>query len=124
MPKPPITMGLWGLAFKAGTDDVRESPAADLAQRLTSAGAAVRAYDPRASLWMPGVELVADPLAAADGADVLLVATEWPEFQQVAPVAVKEVMRGSVVVDARNTLDAEEVRAAGLSYLGVGTGRP
>ena len=118
------TVGLWGLAFKAGTDDVRESPAADLARRLTSAGAAVRAHDPRASLSMPGMELVADPLAAADGADVLLVATEWPEFRQVDPVAVKKVMRGSVVVDARNLLDAEKVRAAGLSYRGVGTGRP
>ena len=118
------TVGLWGLAFKAGTDDVRESPAADLARRLTSAGAAVRAYDPRASLSVPGMDLVSDPLAAADGADVLLVATEWPEFRQVDPVAVKEVMRGSVVVDARNLLDAEEVTAAGLSHRGVGTGRP
>jgi len=118
------TVGLWGLAFKAGTDDVRESPAADLALRLTGAGAAVRAYDPRASLSMPGMELVPDPLAAADGADVLLVATEWPRFRQVDLIAVKEVMRGSVVVDARNHLDAEAVRAAGLSYRGVGTGRP
>ena len=64
-----------------------------------------------------------DPLAAADGADVLLVATEWPQFRQVDPVAVKAVMRGSVVVDARNLLDAAAVRAAGLSYRGVGTGR-
>ena len=117
------TVGLWGLAFKAGTDDVRESPAADLALRLTAAGAAVRAYDPRASLSMPGMELSPDPLAAADGADVLLVATEWPQFRQVDPVAVKAVMRGSVVVDARNLLDAAAVRAAGLSYRGVGTGR-
>ena len=118
------TVGLWGLAFKAGTDDVRESPAADLALRLTAAGAALRAYDPRASLSMPGMELLPDPLAAADGADVLLVATEWPEFLEVDPVAVKAVMRGSVVVDARNLLDAEAVRAAGLSYRGVGAGRP
>lgn len=118
------TVGLWGLAFKAGTDDVRESPAADLARRLTAAGAAVRAYDPRAVLSMPGMEMAPDPLAAADGADVLLVATEWRQFRQVEPVAVKEAMRGSVVVDARNLLDAEAVRAAGLSYRGVGTGRP
>ena len=118
------TVGLWGLAFKAGTDDVRESPAADLARRLTAAGAAVRAYDPRAVLSMPGMEMVPDPLAAADGADVLLVATEWRQFLRVDPVEVKEAMRGSVVVDARNLLDAAAVRAAGLSYRGVGTGRP
>ena len=118
------TVGLWGLAFKAGTDDVRESPAADLARRLISAGATVRAYDPRAVLSMPGMEMVPDPLAAADGADVLLVATEWRRFRRVDPVAVKEAMRGSAVVDARNLLDAGAVRAAGLSYRGVGTGRP
>ncbi len=118
------TVGLWGLAFKAGTDDVRESPAADLARRLTSAGAAVRAYDPRAVLSLPGMEMAPDPLAAVDGADVLLVATEWCEFRKVDPVAVREAMRGSVVVDARNLLDAEAIRAAGLSYRGVGTGQP
>ncbi|WP_420613614.1 UDP-glucose dehydrogenase family protein [Candidatus Spongiisocius sp.] len=118
------TVGLWGLAFKAGTDDVRESPAADLARSLTSAGAAVRAYDPRAVLSMPGMEMAPDPLSAADGADVLLVATEWRQFRQVSPVALREAMRGSVVVDARNLLDAEAIRAAGLSYRGVGTGQP
>ena len=115
------TVGLWGLAFKAGTDDVRESPAADLARRLISEGAAVRAYDPRAVLSLLGMEIVPDPLAAVDGADVLLVATEWPRFRQVDPVAVKEAMRGSAVVDARNLLDGPAFRAAGLSYRGVGT---
>ena len=118
------TVGLWGLAFKAGTDDVRESPAADLARRLISAGATVRAYDPRAVLSLPGMEMVPDPLTAADGADVLLVATEWRQFRHVDLVAVEEAMRGSVVVDARNLLDAGAVRVAGLSYRGVGTGRP
>lgn len=115
------TVGLWGLAFKAGTDDVRESPAVDLARRLISEGAAVRAYDPRAVLSLLGMEIVPDPLAAVDGADVLLVATEWPRFRQVDPVAVKEAMRGSAVVDARNLLDGTAFRAAGLSYRGVGT---
>ena len=118
------TVGMWGLAFKAGTDDIRESPAIDLARRLTSAGAAVRAHDPRAVLSMAGMEMVPDPLAAAEGADVLLVATEWRRFRQVDPVSVREAMRGSVVVDARNILDAEAIRAAGLSYRGVGTVRP
>ena len=115
------TVGLWGLAFKAGTDDVRESPAVDLARRLISEGAAVRAYDPRAVLSLLGMEIVPDPLAAVDGADVLLVATEWPRFRQVDPVAVKEAMRGSAVVDARNLLDGTAFRAAGLSYRGEGT---
>jgi UDPglucose 6-dehydrogenase len=115
------TVGLWGLAFKAETDDVRESPAVDLARRLVSEGAAVRAYDPQAVLSLLGVEMAPDPLAAVDGADVLLVATEWPQFLQVDPVAVKKAMRGSSVVDARNLLDGAAFRAAGLSYLGVGT---
>lgn len=118
------TVGLWGLAFKAGTDDVRESPAADLALRLISAGATVRAYDPRAVLSLPGMEMVPDPLTAADGADVLLVATEWCRFRHVDLVAVEKAMRGSAVVDARNLLSAGAVRAAGLSYRGVGTSRP
>ena len=117
------TVGLWGLAFKAGTDDVRESPAVDLAGQLIEAGAGVRAFDPHARVSIPGMELVATPEAAAEGADVLLVATEWEQFRQVDPVAVRDAMRGSVVVDARNLLDAAAVRAAGLSHRGVGTSR-
>lgn len=112
------TVAIWGLAFKAGTDDVRESPAAWLASELRNEGATVRAYDPHARI--DGVDLTDGPLEATKEADVLLVATEWPEFTRVDLRAVADAMRGSVVVDARNLLDPAGVRAAGLTYVGVG----
>jgi UDPglucose 6-dehydrogenase len=85
-----------------------------------AAGARVQAYDPAARVDLPGVEVVPDAVAAAAGADVLLVATEWPEFAALDPAALAAVMRGRVVVDARNLLDREAVAAAGLDYRGLG----
>ena len=111
-------VGVWGLAFKAGTDDIRESPAVDLAGRLQALGASVRAYDPRAAA--AGIEEAEDAVAAAAGADVLLVAAEWGEFLEVDLAEVRRVMRGGAVVDARNLLDRRAVEACGLSYEGVG----
>lgn len=114
------TIGLWGLAFKAGTDDTRDSPAVELARLLVSRGAAVRAYDPQATIDMGGVVLVAGPLEAAEGADVLLIATEWPEFQAVDLKRVRDVMNGTAIVDARNVLDPDAVRRLGMEYFGMG----
>lgn len=114
------TIGLWGLAFKAGTDDTRDSPAVELARLLVSRGAAVRAYDPQATIDMGGVVLAAGPLEAAEGADVLLIATEWPEFQAVDLRQVRDVMNGTVIVDARNVLDPDAVRRLGMEYFGMG----
>jgi UDPglucose 6-dehydrogenase len=111
-------VGMWGLAFKAGTDDVRESPAARIAQLLQAEGAEVVAYDPEARV--EGIASAATPVEAARGADVLLLATEWPEFNAVDLVQVAQVMRGHRVVDARNLLDPKAVRAAGLDYQGLG----
>jgi UDPglucose 6-dehydrogenase len=85
-----------------------------------AAGARVRAYDPAARPELAGVELVDGAVAAAEGADVVLVATEWEEFAAVDPAALAAVMRGRVVVDARNLLDREAVAAAGLEYRGLG----
>ena len=113
-------VGLLGLAFKGGTADTRSSPAVALAVRLVAAGARVRAYDPAARVDLPGVEVVPDAVAAAAGADVVLVATEWPEFAALDPEALAAVMRGRVVVDARNLLDREAVARAGLEYRGLG----
>lgn len=113
-------VGLLGLAFKGGTADTRSSPAVALAVRLAAAGARVQAFDPAARVDLPGVEVVPDAVAAASGADVLLVATEWPEFAALDPAALAAVMRGRVVVDARNLLDREAVAAAGLEYRGLG----
>ena len=111
---------LWGLAFKAETDDVRESPAVDLAERLVARGAVVRAYDPQVTASVTGVKPHVDPVSAASGADVLLVATEWKEFRGVDLSEIRRVMRGSTVVDARNLLDPGVVEAHGLSYVGIG----
>jgi UDPglucose 6-dehydrogenase len=111
-------VGMWGVAFKAGTDDVRESPAVRIANLLQAEGAEVVAYDPEASSSL--LEMAPDAITAATGADVLLVATEWPEFREVEIAEVARSMRGHRVVDSRNILDPKAVRAAGLDYWGLG----
>jgi UDPglucose 6-dehydrogenase len=111
-------VAMWGVAFKAGTDDVRESPAMRIAAMLQADGAEVVAYDPEAR--SSDVTMAEDPITAARDADVLLVTTEWPEFSEVDMAGVAEVMRGHRVVDARNLLDPAKVRAAGLDYWGFG----
>ena len=113
------TIGLWGLAFKAGTDDIRESPAVFLAQELMAAGATVQAFDPEAA-HVDDVLRVDDPLQAAKEADVLLIATEWPEFQSVDLRAVRDAMARPHIIDARNMLDPEAVRRLGMEYEGIG----
>ena len=113
------TVGLWGLAFKAGTDDIRESPAVFLAHELTAAGATVQAFDPEADP-VEGVIRVDDALQAAKDADVLLIATEWPEFQSVDLRAVRDAMASPHIIDARNMLDPEAVRRLGMTYEGMG----
>ncbi len=111
-------VALWGVAFKAGTDDVRESPALRIAALLQADGAEVVAFDPEAST--DSLRMADDPVAAAVDADVLLVATEWKNFQEVDINEVAKVMRGNRVVDARNLLDPKTVRSAGLDYWGLG----
>jgi UDPglucose 6-dehydrogenase len=114
------TIGLLGLAFKGGTDDVRSSPAVALADRLLDAGARIRAFDPAAQIVREGMELVGDAVAAATGADALLIATEWPQFSDLDLGATAAAMRGRLIVDARNMLDKDAVRAAGFDYRGLG----
>ncbi len=111
-------VALWGVAFKAGTDDVRESPALRVARLLIEDGAEVVAYDPKGS--SDELTMVDSPLEAVTGADVLLVATEWPEFLTVDLGDVASAMKGHRVVDSRNLLDPSAVRAAGLDYWGLG----
>jgi UDPglucose 6-dehydrogenase len=115
-------VAVWGLAFKAGTDDTRDSPASDIVRRMLADGADVVAYDPMAAGGPDGTERVSSPLDAIDGADGLLVATEWPEFHDVDFEVVASKMRGRLVVDARNVLDRAVVRRSGLRYVGVGRG--
>ena len=111
-------VAMWGIAFKAGTDDVRESPALRIATLLQEEGAEVVAYDPEARSEL--VRNAADPVEAAEEADVLLVTTEWPEFSTVDMSRVAAVMKGHRVVDARNVLDPAAVRGSGLDYWGLG----
>ena len=113
------TIGLWGLAFKAGTDDIRESPAVLMAEELMAGGATVQAFDPEAA-HVDGVIRVDDPIQAAKEADVLLIATEWPEFQAVDLRAVRDAMASAHIIDARNMLDPEAVRRLGMRYEGIG----
>jgi UDPglucose 6-dehydrogenase len=111
-------IAMWGVAFKAGTDDVRESPATRIARLLIEEGADVVSYDPEAH--SPDIRHADSALEAVEGADVLLIATEWPEFAMVDLASVASRMRGHRIVDARNLLDPKAVRAAGLDYWGLG----
>jgi UDPglucose 6-dehydrogenase len=117
---------LLGLAFKPGTDDVRESPALRLAQMLLDGGAAVLGVDPQAgpaaAAQVEGLKVVDDVYAAADGADCLVVCTEWPEFADLDLVRLKGILTVPILVDGRNLFDAEAARQAGFSYFP--TGRP
>jgi UDPglucose 6-dehydrogenase len=116
-----LTIGVWGLAFKAGTDDVRDSLALRIIEILAERGATIVAYDPAVHVTtLPkGSRLVTTALEAAD-ADVLLVLTEWPEFHEIPPPSYAAGIRRGVVIDGRNVLDAERVGAAGLTYRGIG----
>jgi UDPglucose 6-dehydrogenase len=114
-------VAMWGVAFKAGTDDVRESPAVRIAALLQADGAEVVAYDPEASTDL--LTMADDPVAATKDADVLLIATEWPEFLTVDMAEIAQAMRGHRVVDARNILDPKKVRSVGLDYWGLGRPR-
>lgn len=112
---------MWGVAFKAGTDDTRDSPALAIARALATGGAVIDTWDPEATT--DEFAMAEGPLEAVDGADLLLVATEWPEFLRVDLAEAAKRMSGDVVFDARNLLDPDVVRTAGLRYLCLGRPR-
>jgi UDPglucose 6-dehydrogenase len=114
------TIAVWGLAFKANTDDVRDSPAVAIVERILQEGATVRAYDPQAHVELPGLSQVGAALDACDGADTLVVLTEWPEFVGADLVGVASRLRGKNIVDTRNVLDPRAAEKAGLHVAGVG----
>lgn len=115
-------IAVWGLAFKAGTDDLRSSPALEVATALALRGATVRAYDPAVQEHVNPIELESSMEAACKGADVLLVSTEWPDFAAADLDQVGRLMSRRVIVDARNVLDEHKAIAAGFQYIGVGLG--
>ncbi|MCX6394750.1 MAG: UDP-glucose/GDP-mannose dehydrogenase family protein [Solirubrobacterales bacterium] len=119
-------VALLGLAFKPDTDDMREASSLVLAARLQAAGADVSAFDPiaeeAAKTLLSGVDMTATAMEAIDGADAVVLVTEWPEFRDINWVDAAAAMRGKTVIDGRNHLDPDAVRAAGLGYEGVGRG--
>jgi UDPglucose 6-dehydrogenase len=116
------TVAVWGLTFKAGTDDLRESPSLAIIDRLIARGARVQAYDPAvASLdARPQVDVVGDPYSACEGAAVLAVLTEWDEFKWLDLDKVAENLTSPRVVDARNLLDRSSLLRRGFTYTGIG----
>ena len=116
-----VAVGVWGLAFKAGTDDTRDSPAVEVVRRLRQRGAEVRAYDPVASpVGLQDITRVDDPYAACEGAAILVVLTEWDEFRWLDLGKVKGLMETPRIVDARNLLDPSVARRKGFTYEGLG----
>ncbi|WP_347550684.1 UDP-glucose/GDP-mannose dehydrogenase family protein [Pseudalkalibacillus hwajinpoensis] len=111
---------IWGLAFKPNTDDVRESRSIKLCEKLIQKGCTVIAFDPKAKKKPLFIEVAANMYQAAKHSDALIVATDWDLFLSADWSQVKEYMKGRTILDGRNYLDPEEIRAAGLSYLGVG----
>lgn len=118
------TVALLGLAFKPNTDDMRDAPSIAIVQTLQDAGAVVRAYDPKsmeqARLVLNDVVYCDDPYAAMEGADVLVIATEWDEFRALDLPRIKSALRTSVLVDLRNIYPRDVVEACGLAYWAVG----
>jgi UDPglucose 6-dehydrogenase len=121
---PGRVIGLLGLAFKPNTDDMREAPSLDIAKVLIAAGASVRAYDPaaveRARMLVPDVEYLKDAYEVANGADALVLITEWNEFRQLDLRRVKQLMRRPVIVDGRNIYDPKLLKDLGFTYRGIG----
>ncbi len=117
-------IGVLGLAFKGNTDDVRSSVAIAVVQQLIAEGAEVRAYDPKAMekahALVPQVKLVERAEDAADGADALLILTEWNEFKALPWAAIKKRMLSPLLFDGRNLLNPEEIRALGFTYSSIG----
>ncbi|MDP8910595.1 MAG: nucleotide sugar dehydrogenase, partial [Actinomycetota bacterium] len=115
-------VALLGLAFKAGTDDMREAPSIVLASRLLAEGAEVRAWDPVADGRgvIKGAQFCESVLEAVEGADAAVIVTEWSELRDLASREVRAAMRNPLIVDGRNLLDPAQTRAAGFVYEGIG----
>lgn len=120
-----VKFALWGLAFKPNTDDIREAPALELIDELTAAGAHVVSFDPEA---MPNVQRqIGDKVVyatgqyeALEGADALIIATEWPEFRTPDFAKIRSLMKGRTIFDGRNVFDLETVKKEGFTYYSIG----
>ena len=121
------TFALWGLAFKPGTDDLREAPSRVISDELLRRGARIRAFDPvampaAAAQWpaRAGLEFAPDPYAAAQGADALLIVTEWREFRSPDFARLRETMAAPLIFDGRNLYEPELMAESGFEYVSIG----
>lgn len=121
------TIAVWGLAFKPNTDDIREAPAIDIVAALGDAGANLRMYDPKAAenfkmLASEGetVTYCSDPYEALDGADALIVLTEWDEFKEADFDKVKALLKLPIIIDGRNIYEPQDMKARGFEYYCMG----
>ncbi len=121
------TIAVLGLTFKPNTDDMRESPSLDIVPALTAAGAKVRAHDPEgmaeAKKLLPAIEYCAGPYEAMQGADALVIITEWNAFRSLDLARMKALLKAPVVVDLRNVYHPREMAAAGFRYSSIGRPR-
>ena len=124
------TVAMWGLSFKPSTDDMREAPSRVIMEALWDAGASVRAYDPEAMEEaariypnQDGLEFCESAYGAVEGADALVIITEWQEFRSPDFAVLKELLADSVIFDGRNVYDPETVENSGIQYYAIGRGR-
>ena len=122
------TIAVLGLTFKPNTDDMREAPSIPLITALQDMGAKVRAYDPvgmeQAKLVMSGVAFCEGPYGCAEGADALVIATEWEQFRALDFDQLKSVMVSPVLVDLRNVYRTDDMLAKGFAYASIGRAQP
>ena len=119
-------VGVLGLSFKPNTDDIREAPALEVIHLLENEGALIKGYDPQAmpaaKKQLKGVTFCDNPYQVAEGADALVLATEWNEFKQLDFARIFRLMRNPVIMDGRNLWDPAKIRSFGFKYYGVGRG--
>jgi UDPglucose 6-dehydrogenase len=120
-------IGIWGLAFKAQTDDIREAPSLYLIKSLLKDGAKITAYDPMAMAktkkLFPQIKYLTDPYSVARDSDLLVIFTEWNEFREIDLARIKKIMRRPCIIDGRNIYSADALKELGIEYHGVGFGQ-
>ena len=118
------SLAVLGLTFKPNTDDMRDAPSLEILPRLLAAGASIRAYDPEgmaeAKRLMPELVYCRDAYQAMEGADALILLTEWNEFRGLDLDRVRDLLTSPLVIDLRNIYQPKEMAAAGFSYLSIG----
>ena len=120
------TIAILGLAFKPETDDMRDSPAIPLIDGLQKEGATIRAYDPQAidnaARIFSNVKFCRDAYETAEGADALVIATEWNEFRALKLERIRTLLKQPVIIDLRNVYDPQRMKSEGFTYVSVGRG--